>query len=56
MYSQDFNDVISNLNSAIAVLNANVQTTKAIQDRYQQMLATLADFGVQFDNYQKTMN
>ena len=56
MYSQDFNDVISNLNSAIAVLNANVQTTKAIQDRYQQMLATLADFRVQFDNYQKTMN
>lgn len=56
MYSQDFNDVISNLNSAISVLNSNVQTIKAIQDRYQQMLATLADFRIQFENYQNTMN
>jgi hypothetical protein len=31
-YSQDFNDVISNLNRAIDVMNTNMQTTLAIQD------------------------
>ena len=38
-YSIDFNDVISNLNRAIDVMNTNVQTTMAIQDKYQTMMA-----------------
>ena len=34
VYSQDFNDVLSNLNRAIDVMNTNVHTTMAIQDNY----------------------
>ena len=38
-YSQDFNDVISNLNRAIDVMNTNMQTTLAIQDQYAKINA-----------------
>ena len=33
-YAQDFNDVVANLNRAIDVMNTNVHTTMAIQDKY----------------------
>lgn len=37
-YSQDFNDVVYNLNRAIDVMNVNVQTTQRIQNEYMKML------------------
>lgn len=36
--SNDFSDVISNLNRAIDTMNTNVQTTMAIQDSYMNIL------------------
>lgn len=36
--AEDFNDVLSALNQAINNMNTNVQTTKAIQEKYTQML------------------
>ena len=38
IYSNDFNDVINNLNKAIDVMNTNVQATAAIQDQYINIL------------------
>lgn len=38
-YAVDFNDVISNLNRAIDVMNTNVQSTMAIQDRYMTIMS-----------------
>ena len=38
VYSQDFSDVISNLNRAIDTMNTNVQATIAIQDQYMDIL------------------
>lgn len=37
-YSQDFNDVVYNLNRAIDIMNTNVETTSRIQNDYMQML------------------
>lgn len=38
-YAVDFNDVISNLNRAIDVMNTNVQSTMAIQDKYMTIMS-----------------
>ena len=38
VYSNDFSDVISNLNRAIDTMNTNVQATIAIQDQYMDIL------------------
>lgn len=53
IYSQDFNDVVSNLNRAIDIMNTNVQTTRAIQDSYMSIRADLSDFREQFSEYKK---
>ncbi len=51
IYSEDFNDVLSNLNRAIDIMNTNVQTTRAIQDSYMSIRAELSDFREQFNEY-----
>ena len=51
VYSQDFNDVLSNLNRAIDIMNTNVQTTRAIQDSYMSIRADLVDLREQFNEY-----
>ena len=51
IYSQDFNDVLSNLNRAIDIMNTNVQTTRAIQDSYMSIRADLIDLREQFNEY-----
>lgn len=43
-YSQDFNDVLSNLNKAVDIMNTNMRTTSAIQDAYMSMRAELVDY------------
>lgn len=53
MYSEDFNDVISNFNKAIDIMNTNVRTTMAIQDKYMSMNRTLSDIRSQMDVYKK---
>lgn len=56
IYSQDFNDVLSNLNRAIDIMNTNVQTTRAIQDSYMSIRAELTDFRETFSEYKKQID
>lgn len=48
-YSQDFNDVLSNLNRAIDVMNTNVHTTMAIQDKYFEIRQYFVETKNRFD-------
>lgn len=54
-YSQDFNDVLSNLNKAIDVMNTNMRTTAAIQDAYMSMRAELVDYQQKIEDYINTL-
>ena len=56
IYAEDFNDVIANFNKAIDVMNTNMRTTMAIQDRYMAMMRTISDIQSSFDVYKKEMN
>ena len=52
-YSQDFNDVLANLNRAIDVMNTNVHSTMAIQDKYFEIRQYYAETKTKFEDLKK---
>lgn len=55
-YAVDFNDVISNLNRAIDVMNTNVQTTMAIQDKYTTILAYYSEIKEKLESIETNLD
>lgn len=55
-YSQDFNDVIYNLNRAIDVMNTNVQTTSRIQNDYMKILDYYSDSKEKMDDMKREIS
>ena len=55
LYAQDFNDVISNLNKAIDVMNTNMQTTTAIQNKYMEIYSEYVNIRREFSELETKM-
>lgn len=56
IYSNDFSDVISNLNRAIDTMNTNVQATITIQDQYMDILRYYSDQNLIIDDISTKVN